>query len=225
MKKKQIRNWINILFTGSLFQQCANPVSPTGGAKDTEPPQITEFKITTEEKQKKVKIQFDENIQFKSSLELSPYKDKKKTNIITTRNSIIIDIDSLTNSISFNDAIKDLNEGNQGTYPNLIIGKDSSIKYYKVDGPPKLKEIPKAYSKIGSYIYPYNTNKVPYALGEGLPEKDSLLTIIYYDKNKNQKYDSTEWAYLDTRGTYSKPKLQKDSSGKIIPTSTDTIET
>ena len=203
---------ILISTTVFYFISCANPVSPTGGVKDTNPPKIESFKITELENKKHLLIQFDENIVFQNTIELSPYKTKAKPSVIVSRNKILIQLDSNTNSINFNDAIKDLNEGNKATLSNLIVGSDSSIKYYKVQSIPKNKEKILAYGINNQYIYPYNTTINGYAFGEGLPNQTKLKTIIYLDQNKNQQYDSTEWAYIDTIQTVLKPFFRKEDT-------------
>ncbi len=224
MKLKNIAP--TLLFGTIIFVQfhCANPVSPTGGPKDQEPPKIKNSKIIETNGKKKIIITFDENIQFKNSIELSPYRKNEKANVINSRNTLEILLDSNTNSINFNDAIKDLNEGNQGNYPYVIIGKDSGIKYYKVQSIPKNKENVCAYSSNQEFIYPYNTSKFPYVLGEGLPNEIELNTFIFLDKNKNKSYDSLEWAWVDSKRTYKKPLIQKDSLGKIIYSAADTLQ-
>jgi hypothetical protein len=216
---------------------CANPVSPTGGIKDNNSPKIKSFKITEIENKKHLLIQFDENIVFQNNIELSPYKNKNKPEVKVYRNQIVILLDSNTNSINFNDAIKDLNEGNKAVLSNLIIGSDSSIKYYKIKSIPKNKDKILAYSQHKQYIYPYNTTVNGYAIGEGLPNTTNLKTTIFIDQNKNQKYDSTEWAFTDTlttilksfnrlEDTLSKEKTitQNDRINQNLNILTDTIE-
>lgn len=192
---------------------CANPVSPTGGTKDINSPKIKTFRITEIQNKKNLLIEFDENIVYQNNIELSPYKNKIKPTVSVSRNKIVIELDSNTNSINFNDAIKDLNEGNKAVLSNLIIGTDSSIKYYKINSLPKNKDKILSYSQINRYIYPYNTTVNGYAFGEGLPNNTNLKTILFLDQNKNQKYDSTEWAYTDSSKTYYKPyTINRDSS-------------
>lgn len=213
--KNQLINYASTALVIVYIIGCANPVSPTGGPKDQNAPKITSSKIIQEAGQKKVVIQFDENIQFKNSIELSPFNKKRKPEVVNTRNTLIINIDSNTNSINFNDAIKDLNEGNQAIYPSLIIGKDTQIKYYKYEIHPKIKENPIAYSQINNYIYPHNNSKKGYSMGDGLPATTHLTTYIFVDANKNQIYDSTEWAYTDQLHSYSRPENNKNDSNQI----------
>lgn len=203
---------------------CANPVSPTGGEKDQQPPKIISSRIIQKEYQKKLLITFDENIQFKNNIELSPYKKRSKPEVVISRNTLIITLDSNTNSINFNDAIKDLNEGNQANLHNLIIGKDTNIKYYKYETHPKIKEVILAYSQLEDYLYPYNSSKKGYLFGDGLPTTNKLNTYIFIDANKNQKYDSTEWAYYDQLPSYQNPNRNKNDSIQIIQTDTIGIQ-
>lgn len=212
--KKQTPILKGILITLVIIQiiSCANPVSPTGGEKDTHPPKIKTFRITEIQNKRNLIIEFDENIVFQNNIELSPYKKRNKPSVSVTRNRVNIEIDSNTNSINFNDAIKDLNEGNKAVLSNLIIGSDSSIKYYKINSIPKNKDKIFAYSQYQEYIYPYNTTINGYGFGEGLPNNTNLKTIIYLDQNKNQKYDSSEWSYTDTIQTLIKPSITKNDS-------------
>jgi hypothetical protein len=151
-----------LIITYSLkIISCANPVSPTGGTKDIHPPKIESFKITDAGNKKQIHIQFDENIVFQNNIELSPYKIKTKTTVTTTRNQIVIQLDSNTNSINFNDAIKDLNEGNKAILSNFIIGSDSSIKYYKIQSIPKNKDKILALSQNKQYIIESMPKRLP----------------------------------------------------------------
>ena len=230
MKEKRISTGYLLLLTTAVIS-CANPVSPTGGNKDQSPPKIENYEINTNNNQKKIIIQFDENIVYQNTIELSPYLIKTKPTVTTTRNSISIILDSNTNSINFNDAIKDLNEGNKAILSNLIIGNDSSAKYYKIQSLPKNKDKIYGYSQYNGYIYPYNTSINGYASGEGLPNNKKIHTTLFLDKNKNQKYDSIEWYYTDTIITHTKNKNtfndtldDSDSLNSLKNKISDTIE-
>lgn len=215
MKNKKILKYYTIPLL-LVTISCANPVSPTGGSKDQIPPSIKNYEISNINNQKKITIQFDENIVFQNNIDLSPYRIKTKPIVTTTRNSISIILDSNTNSINFNDAIKDLNEGNKANLSNIIIGTDSSIKYYKVQSIPKTKEKIVAYSTYNNYIYPYNTSIPGYAFGEGLPNNKKINTTLFLDQNKNLKYDSFEWCYFDSHPTFPKIKNQTNDSLKPL---------
>ena len=215
MKNKKLLKYYTIALL-LVTVSCANPVSPTGGNKDQIPPSIKNYGISNINNKKKITIVFDENIVLQNNIDLSPYRIKTKPYVTTTRNSISIILDSNTNSINFNDAIKDLNEGNKANLSNIIIGSDSSIKYYKVQSIPKTKEKIVAYSIYDNYIYPYNTSIPGYAFGEGLPNNKKINTILFLDQNKNLKYDSIEWCYYDSKSTFQKIKNQTNDSLKPL---------
>lgn len=118
--------------TGILFlMSCANPVTPTGGPKDEQAPvlisQLPENR-SVNSTPKKVVLLFDENIQLKNATEeivISP-RPKIKPRIISSRKTLEIFFadqslaENTTYSINLNQAVTDLNEGNQGIYDPLI---------------------------------------------------------------------------------------------------------
>lgn len=101
--------------------QCANQVSPTGGPKDTKPPQIVTADPpsgTTNFSGKEIRFRFDEFIQVKSESAVSlspPTGENPKLKVVGKR--LIIELpDSLdantTYSLDFGSELADLNEGN-----------------------------------------------------------------------------------------------------------------
>ena len=68
---------IIIPFVIILFAHCANPVGPTGGDKDIVPPKIQKVKTLELKDEKSITIIFDENINTKGSIALSPITNKK----------------------------------------------------------------------------------------------------------------------------------------------------
>lgn len=112
-----------------LIISCANPGTPTGGMKDEVPPIIVSSKPengTTNFKEKKIEIRFDELIKFKDlkkQLVISPpmkndpqirpggtASDRIKITILDTLS------ENTTYTINFGNSIQDNNEGNP--YPN-----------------------------------------------------------------------------------------------------------
>lgn len=101
---------------------CANPVTPTGGPKDTKPPKVIDCDPplhTTHFNKKEIRITFNKYIQLKdqnNQIIIAP-PFKHQTDIRLHGKSIIIKLtDSLrtntTYSINFGDAISDLTENN-----------------------------------------------------------------------------------------------------------------
>lgn len=115
----------NILLFLALFflTQCANVVAPTGGAKDTTPPKVTEAvpaNRSTGFNGRKVEITFDEyvtlnnanqNVLFSPLLSTKPdIKLSGKTMVVKFKEDLL---PNTTYTIDFGAAIKDLHEGNQ----------------------------------------------------------------------------------------------------------------
>ena len=106
----------------AFLYSCANRVSPTGGNKDVKPPQIKETTPTnfsTNFKEKKITIAFDEFIQLKDinkQLVISPLMEPEPKISVKKKSLIIRLPDSLkantTYNLNFGEAITDLNEGN-----------------------------------------------------------------------------------------------------------------
>lgn len=178
-----------------IFSHCANPVGPTGGDKDTKAPVLVKTKITNENNLKKITLVFDENINTKGSILLSPITTKKNIEINKHRNTIWFSVPKETNSISLGDVITDVNENNLGRYPFIILGSDSH-KYvfnYKSSNPTKDKI--KSYSYIDSFFY-YGDNTKKGKIGlEGL-KKQSQYIYTFNDLNNNDKYDINEDYYI-----------------------------
>ena len=82
-----------------IFQRCANPVGPTGGDKDVTPPKITSIKISDVQNEKKITIIFDENINAKNSILLSPKQKQNKLNILKENKAISFTVPNTVNSI------------------------------------------------------------------------------------------------------------------------------
>ncbi len=174
-----------------IFIHCANPVGPTGGDKDINAPIILKTKIQKENNLKKITLIFDENINTKGSVILSPITNKKNTELNKHRNTLWFYIPKETNSISLSDVITDVNENNPGRYASIILGNDSSkyIFNYKSLNPTKDKI--KSYAIIDSFLY-YGDNTKKGKIGiEGL-KKQSQYIYTFNDINNNDKYDNNE---------------------------------
>ena len=100
---------------------CANIIPPTGGPKDTKPPQLLEIIPKNKKKhfnQSNVTFAFDELIQIndKKNIVFSPYS-KDAINLVVNKNKLVIDFEkdliaNTTYYLNLDKVIKDVNEGN-----------------------------------------------------------------------------------------------------------------
>ncbi len=121
---------VTILIAGDLiFSRCANPVSPTGGPKDTIPPELilsNPLTGSTNFKQESITLNFSEFInadKLTQNLIITPKSDIKFKHVIK-RNQLHIKFedsfdDSTTYSLNFFDGVTDITEKNPAV--NLII--------------------------------------------------------------------------------------------------------
>ncbi len=122
MRKQQIVNLLSIILIINLFVSCAQVGQPMGGPQDKTPPRI--LKSIPENSsilfaEKKIVIEFDENIQFKDlnkQLLISP-PFLEKPDVKVNMNKIVIKLnDTLqkkaTYLFDFRNSVADLNEGN-----------------------------------------------------------------------------------------------------------------
>ena len=120
--KLTIYLYFQLLIVLLLLYSCANVVAPSGGPKDTTPPEIVKSipeNYSVNFNEQKINISFDEYIQLKNinqQLLISPPL-KEKPEIKIKGKNIIIDIknklhDNTTYAFNFGDAIVDVNEGN-----------------------------------------------------------------------------------------------------------------
>ena len=124
-----------------FLSSCANIVAPTGGKKDSEAPKLlnsTSY-INTNSSEKGILFEFDERIQehlFAVNFYCSPplkevsHKVNGKEIYITTTDNISSD---LKYTISLNNCIKDITEGNILEELEYIISpKDTTINFYRL---------------------------------------------------------------------------------------------
>ncbi len=184
-----------ILFIALLFTRCANPVGPTGGDKDEKSPIIKNVKIQTINQEKNISIIFDENINTKGEISISPYTHKQNISLNKYRNTLNFTVPKNTNSISLNDVITDVNENNAGKYPFIILGNDSLnyILQYESQNPTKDKI--KGYFKIDSFYYPGDNSQKGIIKFGGLKNIDNQITL-FNDINNNNQYDNEEDYYI-----------------------------
>jgi hypothetical protein len=178
-----------------IFIRCANPVGPTGGDKDEKSPIIKNVKIETINQEKNISITFDENINTKGEITISPYTHKQNISLNTYRNILNFTVPSNTNSISLNDVITDVNENNAGKYPFIILGTDSLNYIIKYESPNPQKDKIKGYFKIDSFYYPGDNSEKGIIKFGGLKNIDNQITL-FNDNNNNNLYDQEEDYYI-----------------------------
>lgn len=185
-----MKNSICIISIIIYFSSCANPVGPTGGPKDITPPKIIKTEIDSNQNQQRITFIFDENIKIKNSITLNPYQKRSKPSYFKTNKSITIEIDSITSSINFNDAISDVNENNIAQLPFFLIGKDTQTTQLKVQWQKGQKKKIQVIGNIDSLYYSARQQSDTFII-EGLPNK-TIQLIAFEDANKNDLLDSNE---------------------------------
>ncbi|MFH1160213.1 MAG: Ig-like domain-containing protein [bacterium] len=134
-----------LTFLLSLFTfHCANPVTPEGGAKDTQPPKVTECtpgNYSTHFTAKSIRITFDEFIALKSSgseIMISPPLDQSPDYKLRGK-SVLVDFDdtlarNTTYIINFGKAISDITENNIFTDFNYVFSTGSYLDSMTLTG-------------------------------------------------------------------------------------------
>jgi hypothetical protein len=127
-----------------ILMQCANPVMPSGGPRDTEPPKVVESNppnFSTGFKGRSIVISFDEFVnitKLQQQLLISPPLDQRPELRIRGR-SLIIRIEEelkpeTTYSIFFGDGIVDLTEGNPLRNYNFVFSTGAIIDSMSLSG-------------------------------------------------------------------------------------------
>lgn len=193
-----------------FLSHCANPVTPTGGAKDVNPPKlilINPADKSVNTRPTSIIFKFDEYIQtsnLKEQIVISP-KTNVKPFITVGKDNITIKIpgtslkDNTTYSIQLNESVKDLNEGNAGLYEPLLFSTGNNLDTQSIYGSCFFIEEPKSKKvKIQSFQAPYYrsiTNKNLQFSLHGLPT-DSIDILAYNDLNGNDSFEINEDAGL-----------------------------
>ena len=190
-----IKNILKGFIITSIFIRCANPVGPTGGDKDEKSPIIKNVKIQTVNQEKNISIIFDENINTKGEISISPYTHKQNISLNKYRNTLNFTVPKNTNSISLNDVITDVNENNAGKYPFIILGTDSLNYIIKYESQYPTKDKIKGYFQIDSFYYPGDNSQKGIIKFGGLKNIDNPITL-FNDINNNNQYDYEEDYYI-----------------------------
>ena len=227
-----------VFFCTAFLWRCATIMTPTGGPKDTLPPVITLMtpdNFTTNFKDRKIYIEFDEFVQIKDQQKeffTSPQMKKKPT--ITQRGrGIVIQLrDTLlpntTYSLNFGSAIRDNNEGNPlysmryvfSTGPEIdsMVFSGYTADSYKADSVSKSfiwffpADSVEQVAGYDSTIFKYKPAAIARAENNGIFIAQNLKPIPYRiyaveDKNDNQMYEpgSDQVGFLD--GTYNPAEM------------------
>lgn len=198
-----------LLILSLSLLKCAQPVTPTGGEKDTSPPILTgtnPLPKSTNTSPKIIEFLFDENLQFNSpekQIIISPIP-KYKPQIIKSNKSFKIKfqdsslLPNQTYSINLNDGISDLNEGNTGTYLPYLFSTGNTIdsafvhgRLHYPDNNPGKNIILFAFNNFDSTVKYTAAIKNQQFFLTGLNSENKTITIFNDDNNSNTA-DSTE---------------------------------
>ncbi len=176
---------ILLILSSVYFMGCGNPVTPTGGPKDNEPPKIKTIHFdTTSKKYTKIQIEFDENITVKGQITASP---KSSIKPIINRNKLSFDVPKEAKTIFIKNKIVDLNESNPYNGSNISLTHDSGVILLKnLTKENKLT----VFIKKDTFIYIPQTDKNDYQF-ENLNFTENSITIINNDNN-NYSIDKKE---------------------------------
>src|SRR6056300_881132 len=172
-----------------LIVSCANPVTPTGGPKDKEPPVIINTIIDSTINN--ITLYYNENIRFQNKITLIPQRRQDKVQVQQNNKSITISLQDYTEHIIIAESIKDLNENNIGDYPIIHLNKDTQVQIKQIKHPSFIKTKIIAQSLKDSFIYNHQVNNDT-VLQCCLETTGKEITIIL-DENKNRSTDSFEW--------------------------------
>ncbi|MEO9475408.1 MAG: Ig-like domain-containing domain [Cyclobacteriaceae bacterium] len=232
--KRIIQVIILILLTEVTFQQCANPLTPTGGPKDTIPPTLLlsePLDQTINFKGNEFTLYFDEFItadQLKQNLIITPYSDIKYKSTVKRRDLILKFegdfLDSTTYTLNFFDGVTDITEKNPAE--NLIIAFSTGdyIDSLRTIGSVRdlltNKPIPKM--TVGLYIpsdtldifidkpyYFVNTSEKGTFEIKNIKNRNYII-VAFIDENRNLSLDPATETYAFLKDTLS-PSVDPDS--------------
>jgi len=168
---------------------CANPVAPTGGPKDKEPPVIINTIIDST--LNNITLYYNENIRFQNKITLIPQKRQDKVQVQQNNKSITISLQDYTEHIIIGESIKDLNENNSGNYPIIHLNEDTQLRIKQIKYPTFIKTEIIAQSLKDSFIYNHQVNND--TVVQCCLETTGKTITITLDENKNGTTDSFEW--------------------------------
>ena len=241
MKGSLIKTWLIITVTLLIGGSCAKQATPTGGPKDEEPPKIvksTPLSGSVNYREKSIVVTFDEYVAFDKLNEkfmISPPTDERPK--ITLRGKSLNIVlpeklkDSTTYTLYFQDAIKDLNEGNIFSNFQFVFSTGAVIDSLSVTGNVVLANNLEPDKDILVMLYSQLADSAP---RKTLPDYITLADVNGYfrinniregnyriyalrDNNNNKKFDlaDEEFAFADSL-IYVKPETN------WLPEKTDT---
>ena len=173
LMQKKIYSFFLLLSILTLIR-CANPVTPTGGQKDIEPPKTvkcTPPNLSTYFRANEIKIEFDEFVQLKdpnNQVTISPpwlpntdFKIRGKSIVIKLNDSLRA---NTTYAFNFGDAISDITENNISRNFIYVFSTGSFIDSLSLEG---------------QVVDAFNLT----------PQKD-VLAMLYMDNNDTIPFDS-----------------------------------
>lgn len=233
--KRIIYSIILIIIAELSLQQCANPLRPSGGPKDTIPPTLllsNPLDQTIQFNGQEIRLYFDEFInaeKLRSKLIITPNTDIKYKHLVKRRDLILkFDqplADSTTYTLNFFDGVTDITEKNPAE--NLIIAFSTGtyIDSLRVIGSVRDLFNNKPSSKTTVALYPLTDTlnillDAPYyfvtTLENGSFEIKNIKTgkykvAAFNDENKNLKLDVATEQYAFINDTI-KPSVEPDST-------------
>lgn len=184
-----------LVFLGS----CANPVSPTGGTKDTTAPVLIRVDKTLIER-KDTQLQrwtfvFDENMQSKGAALLNPSNVYLEQRGEVHRNEVSFEVPLSVKQFSLGKSLSDLNEN------NLYKPLDSNQLQIRI----QFKDAKGLRNAKGQWILTLQAQQerhwilasesspsgLVFAYSDPKPEQSKSF-LFFLDANANKKYDSTE---------------------------------
>ncbi|MCE7063620.1 Ig-like domain-containing domain [Dyadobacter sp. CY343] len=211
-----IRTILSALLLLLLFDRCAQQVSPTGGKKDSIPPNLLEsnpLNKTLNFKGKKVELFFDEYVvvdNINQKLVITPeadnpysYKQNGMSVLLSFKNEFK---DSTTFTLNFGDAIRDFAEKNPAKNLKIVFSTGSSLDSGRVYG--TLKDMQTDRPLFDALVGLYNisdtldiTKQKPYYFSRtdssGVFSIENIQTRAYKliaidDKNRNMLFNAKD---------------------------------
>ena len=223
--KQLLISIVSIIIIEIFTNSCANPITPTGGPKDTIPPNLISVypeDQTLNFKEQEITLTFDEKVtaeKLKQNLIITPvteieYKSyvKKNTVIITFNESFT---DSTTYTLNFFDGVTDITERNP--VENLIIAFSTGPYIDSISVQGNVKDLfsnePSPEFIVGLYkisdTLTFNKNKPTYfssTLKDGTFNINNIkagkyLIFSFKDENKNLLFDAKDETYAFLKDT------------------------
>lgn len=196
----------------ALMNGCANPVTPSGGDKDTTGPVIVSIESTIlKTGQKRVTIAFDENISTNGAILTSPRILNPNASLLhkteqrVKRNTLFLTLPSYTQTVYLSSTLVDLNEKNKFKQPTLLLGNDTGEIHISIDENDGKKKYNVFITK-DSFIEISEKKTVQKYHFDGLKATSHLTYVIENDNNNsidnNERYN-VFYSTPRTRDTFS----------------------